>query len=145
MVIKMLPEQITKAWPYLKHGLQATKPAMMTLSDDGYNNILKNLLVGTLQCWAIVDQAAEDSFCGFFLTMISDDYVTGTKFMNVYDLFSFKPLQPGMLESCMEAGIEFAKSNNCNTIVAYSDIPYIIDIARKMGFKTNCVYLVKEI
>jgi len=145
MVIKMLPQQVSNSWEYIRHGIEATKPAMLKLTDEGYRNILKNLLVGNLQCWAIVEPSEEDSFYGFFLTTIAEDYVSGTRFLNVYDLFSFKPFKPGTFEECVAVGVEFAKANKCSTITAYSDIPTIISLAKKCGFKTDCIYMTMEV
>lgn len=144
MVLKMLPNQVTLVWDYIKQGLIATKPAMHEMSQNALINILKNILIGTLQCWAIVDNSNK-VLLGFFLTTIATDYVSGTKFLNVYDLYSFKPLPPGYLEECMKAGNEFAKANECNKIVAYSDIPEIILLAKRHGFKSDCIYLIKEV
>jgi hypothetical protein len=137
-----MPEQLVKIWDYIRFGVLSTASPITNTSPEGIRNILKNLLLGTIQCWAI----SEDSkMKGFVLTTISGDYVSGEKFLNIYDFYTFEQFAPETWENGIKALEEFAKANMCNKMTAYSDIPAIISISEKLGFRKDTVFLLKEV
>ena len=142
MIIKLMPEQVSKLWDYIRFGVLSSVSPITNTSPEGIRNILKNLLLGTIQCWAIIE---EDKMKGFALTTISGDYVSGEIFLNIYDLYAFEQFSQETWESGVTALEEFAKANMCSKVIAYSDIPQVIGIAEKLGFNSRTVLLIKEI
>jgi len=132
-------------WPYIKYGLHESKPAGIDFTELNMRNVLMNLLIGKAQCWAIVNPDEEDSLYGFALTSVSVDDISGNRFLNIYDLFSFKPLQKNMLEEGISALTEFAKANECKKMSAYTMVPSIVSMAKTVGFTASYTFLLKEL
>lgn len=148
MVIKMLPDQISKSWDIIRYGIMSVPSPIADVSPEGVRNILKNLVMGTVQCWASFERDelnGGDKINGFVLTTIAEDYVSGNKFLNIYDLFFTTTPKEELLEEGIKAIEEFAKANKCNKITAYSVVPGVIKIADRCGFKTDCRFLIKEL
>ena len=142
MLIKLMPEQVSKVWDFIRYGILATASPITNTTPEGIRNILKNLLLGKLQCWAVVE---DKKMKGFALTNIADDYISGERFLNIYDLYAFESFSSDTWSSGIAAIEEFAKANMCNKITAYSNVAQIISITEKLGFKKDTVLLIKEI
>ena len=142
MIIKLMPEQVSKLWDYIRFGVLSSASPIAEMSPEGRRNVLKNLLMGIVQCWAIIE---EDKMKGFALTTIADDYVSGARFLNIYDLYAFEQFSQETWVTGIRALEEFAKANMCNKITAYSDVPAVIQVAEKLGFRKDTMFLLKEV
>jgi hypothetical protein len=144
MIIKLLPEQIAENWDVIRFGFMSTHPAYMKVTPVQIRNILSNLLGGMVQCWFILEEGAKE-ISGFVLTAVVEDYISGTKSLNIYDLYSYKQFSPDVWSSGMVALKEFATANNCINLTAQTDIPQVVEIAKKLGFNVNTTFMVLEV
>jgi hypothetical protein len=142
MLIKLLPEQIVKIWDYIRAGILSTPTPMMDLTPDAIRNILRSLLIGELQCWAIV---SDNEVYGYVLTNIAEDHISKSRFLNIYDVYAFKHMDKEMMTTAFSALNEFAKGNNCSRIGAYSNINKLIGIAKEFGFTTDAQFLTRKV
>lgn len=144
-IVKLTPDQVAEHWPYIRKGLEKTQPVTFHMTAESLRNILKNMLMMNIQCWAVLESDDPDPFYGFILTTIYIDWVSESRFLNIYDVFSFKPFKTGMLESAYKGIEEFARTNNCPKIMAYTKLPYIVQLAERFGFNSDCRLLMKEV
>lgn len=148
MIIKLLPEQISKSWDLIRYGITSVPSPISDITPEGLRNILSHLLTGTVQCWAMfeVDTINEgEKITGFVLTTIVDEPISGGKFLNIYDLFFVATPVIKDFEDGIKSIEEFAKANKCNKITAYSTVAGVISVADKLGFRSNCRFLIKEL
>jgi len=148
MIIKLLPEQISKSWDLIRYGIMSVPSPIADMSAEGTRNILKHLLMGTVQCWAMFEKdelTEEEKITGFILTTIADDLISGSKFLNIYDLFLTSTPKQEEFENGLKALQEFAKVNKCNKITAYTKVSGIIKIVEKLGFNIDYRFVIKEL
>lgn len=148
MIIKLLPKQISKQWDIIRYGIMSVPSPIADISPEGVRNILKHLLMGTVQCWALFEEDTingGEKITGFALTTIADDLISGAKFLNIYDLFFLSVPSAGNFEAGLEALQEFARANKCNKITAYTKVAGIIKVTEKLGFNTDCRFIIKEL
>ena len=140
MLQQIMPEQIPAFWEPIKETLRKALPAVPGESENKFNNILTKLLEGVMTCWVaykVVD--GEKVSNAIVLTIPIIDVLSETKSLLVYALAtineesgSFQDYQEGIL-----ALKKYAKSTNCNRIVAYVDDEYLINMIRRIGGITN--------
>lgn len=148
MIIKLLPEQISKSWDIIRYGILAIPSPISDNTPEGVRNILKHLLMGTVQCWALFEEDTlngGERITGFALTTIADDLISGAKFLNIYDLFFLSTPKQEDFENGLEAIQEFAKANKCNKITAYTKVSGILKVTEKLGFNTENRFIIKEL
>ena len=134
MLIKLLPVQISKIWEIIRFGLIRTWPIGTEEGSERVQEVLKNLLTETIQCW--VAREGEE-FLGFLLTKINICDVTGSRSLNLMSVFGFKVVPDEQWEKGMLQLIEFAKANNCKFVTATSDNVKILSLLTKFKFKST--------
>jgi len=142
MIIKLLPEQITKLWDSIRYGVIEAVAPMIDPTPENIQDILCQLLKQDMQCWCVFDE--EKNIYGYIVTSISVDMNTNFRTLMVYSLFLYQKATPEMWEEGMNAVDSFAKSNNCTRVVAYTANPSVVSIAKKNGY-VDYTYLVKDI
>ena len=134
MLVKLLPIQIAKLWDIIRYGLVRTWPIGSENSSERVQDVLRNLLTETIQCWMAKDG---DEFLGFLLTKINICDVTGSRSLNVMSLFGFKIVPDEQWVAGMQQLIEFAKANDCSFITATSDNAKILRLLERFKFKST--------
>jgi hypothetical protein len=148
VIIKLTPEQISKSWDFIRYGIVSVPSPIADPSPAGIRSILSHLLMGTVQCWAMFEKdelSGGERITGFVLTTIAEDFISGGKFLNIYDLFFISAPGKDVFEQGLQSVVDFAKANGCNKVTAYSTVTGIIDVATKLGFKPDCRFLIKEV
>ena len=146
MIIKTSPKQTADLWDFIKHGILSAPSPIMEATPESLHNIFANLLTEKLQCWLVYENVKDKKeIYGFVLTTVAEDYVSSSRFLNIYDLYSFKQFTEEMWEEGFKALEAFAKANLCHVITAYSNIPLVIELSEKFGFDASCRFLLKEV
>ena len=144
MITKLLPEQISKFWPIIKHAIEESLPPTVGDHPDKMNRILSSCLSGELDVWASYHKGESESgivFEGIGLTSILYDPPSNTKSLLIYCMFGYeKSLETSWIEA-FEGVSEYAKSKGCSRIVAYSSVPYIIERAKQFGGNTDYTFI----
>lgn len=146
MIIKLLPNQISNVWEYIRLGILNTPSPLMDVSPESIRNILRSLLIGEMQCWLAIKKIdGKDEVFGYILTSIYTDIISKTRLLNIYDIYAFRTIDKEIITAGLSAINGFAKANNCKKLTAYSDIGKIIDLATTLGFKTSARLLTMEV
>lgn len=146
MLVRLLPDDIEKRWPLLKDALLKSLPAYTNGSADAVNNLLFALLDGTLQCWILVEYDEKEPVIRAVLTTtMIVDIPSGTKNLMIYSLTAFEVLSQEVLTDGYSALREFAKSNGCYKITAFTDIPRIIEMVKSVGGEASQTMIELEV
>ena len=133
MLIKFLPDQISKHWGEIKKAIEAALPPTAGESPDKMNNILEELLLDNMQCWVNVNNET-GKINGIGTTQVIVD--TGTKIRNllIYTAYSLgeettsKDWKEGYKTIC-----KYANSKGCQRLIGYTSIEKVVKLAEWLG------------
>ena len=133
MLIKLLPDQITRFWETIEFCLKETFP---TYREKEINNLLESMLSQKMTCWLVVEQKEEKRYPeGIILTCFGND-LNGSKNMIIYMLYIFAESDKVPFDIWVEGFetlVKFARSRKCNSIVAFSNVDSVIKKAKMLS------------
>jgi len=136
MLQQIMPEQIPAFWGSLEEMIRKALPVVPGESDGKFNNILTKLLEGVMTCWvAYDDRDGEKVSNGIGITIVVSDDVTETKSLLLYCMATLEGGSPS-LQSYQEGMValrKYAKSKGCDRVTAYTNIDYLINVAKSIG------------
>lgn len=142
MLTKLLPEQVTRYWDILKPAIEESLPPVVDEAPDKMNRILAALIGGSLHCWVSSQIKNEKRILeGVVVTKMLFDDVSDTKSLLIYCLYGYNIISSNGWKSGFATLAKWAKSRGCSRIVAYSDVPRILDIVGKLGGDTRYRYI----
>ena len=126
MIIKLLPQQIPEYWETIKSSTSKS------VSID-YGTLLHELLNEKIQCWVVFNESK--SVQALALTRIEANKDTQKKQLHIISFISFALSNNAIYEEGMKLLLDFAKKENCESIV--SDIYNEDDrnIISRFGFR----------
>ena len=149
MVNAMLPEQISAFWDVIKYGIERSLPPFVGDHPDKMNRILSALLSGKLICWAAYQVDGDNrKFEGILITEILHDKASDTKNLLIYCAYGYEHGTPERWLYGLKVILKYAKSKGCTNVVAYTTIPYMVNLAKSMGGSaewTYCMFNVKSL
>lgn len=149
MLTKLLPEQISKFWDIIKYAVEESLPPVVGESPNKMNNILMSCLNGTLEVWASYERSEEGTrFEGLMITSILYDKSSQTKNLLIYCIYGYNKVDKQSWYSGLTSLLKYAKSKNCNQIVAYTDVPMLVDLVKSLGGEARYTFVsfnVKEL
>lgn len=138
MLIRLTPEQISDHWEQLEFAIKESLPPTIGEVPDKMNNILMSLLDSRMQAWtscSVKDGKAVIS--GFVITQVLDDLASKTKSLLIYCLYGYEDVDESEWVEGIRVLKKFRDSIGCRRILAYTDMPYIIDVAKRLGANTD--------
>lgn len=142
MILKLLPDQITKYWDAIRYGLLSTDTPSGMLNAKDIQSILCDILKGSMQCWVVCEEDKEIK--GFILTSIYKDNFTQSKSLLIYSLYMFTPVSTEKAMIIYQKLEAFAKASDCTKLIAYTTNEQVLSIAKKFNFM-HYHYLIKEV
>ena len=137
-----MPDQIANFWDVIKYAVEESLPPIVGDHPDRMNRILASLLCGKTECWASYNKNESSiRFEGIVLTKIIYDDASDTRNLLMYCLYGYEDVNK---ESWFEGvGIlaKYAKSKKCSKITAYTEIPYMIDMAKMLGGEAKYTFV----
>ena len=143
MIIKLLPAQITELWDSIRFGVINAIAPLIDPTPDNIQDILCQLIKQDMQCWCVYGE--DKKIYGYIITSISIDVNVNFRTLLIYSVFLYEQAPMDMWEEGMRIVEEFAKTNSCSRIVAYTANPNILSIASKNGYNSDYTYIVKEL
>lgn len=142
MLTKLLPDQISKFWDIISYAIEESLPPVAGESPDKMNNILMSLLSGKSQCWVSYTKNEEQRiFEGVVVTKILYDDMSDTKNLLIYCLYGYNSVKRTSWLSGFKALVKYAASKSCYRIVGYSDLPFILDVVKRLGGETRYTFV----
>lgn len=139
MLVKLMPEQISSWWEYIKYALKDTGPPGFFVHVIGLNEILEALLIDRMQCWWYF---RDDNPVGIVITEIRPDANLKIQFLNIFALYTFVDSNPMEWKDASRTLIEYARSRKCVAIEAFTDNDQLVTAALRIGWKRrNYIYM----
>ena len=140
MLTKLLPDQVSAHWDIIKYAIQESLPPIAGEGPDKMNNILTALLCSKAECWiSSVVEEENRRLEGVIITKLQYDDISRTKNLLIYCLYGYEGVSTESWTSGLKSLVKYASSKNCSRILAYTDIPYMIETAKKIGGEAKYV------
>ena len=141
MLVRLLPDQISKFWPIIKYAIEQSLPPIVGEHPDKMNRILSSALCGQLDVWVSYNKGEDNKIEGIVVTEFLFDEPSGTKNMLIYCLYGYNEVTDESWLYGISGLAKYAQSRQCNQIVTYTDIPYMIDLAKKIGGEADYTFI----
>ena len=142
MLTKLLPDQIAKFWDVIKYAIEDSIPPIATWTPNMTNKVLSSLLCGKAHCWISYTLEEEQrKLEGVVITKILLDDISDTRNLLIYCLCGYDGFQKDSWLKGFKSLVKFAASQNCKCIVAYTDIPSIINMTKKLGGEASQTFI----
>lgn len=143
MITKLLPDQISRFWPVIKYAVEESLPPTVGDHPDKLNRILSGMLSGKLDVWASYRHLPDGTtkFDGIGVTQILYDDASNTYSMLIYAVYAYEKTLPETWADAFETVSKYAVSKGCTRYVAYSSIPYVVEMAKKFGANTDFTFI----
>lgn len=142
MLTRLLPDQIASFWDIIKYSIDESLPPIVGDHPDRLNRILSSLLCNKTECWASYNKGENKiTFEGIVLTKIIYDDASNTRNLLIYCLYGYDEVNKGSWLEGFKSLIKYAKSKNCNQIIAYSEHAYIVNTAKSLGADTSYTFI----
>ncbi len=135
-LLKLSPEQLMEHWPYVKECIILALPPYVTCDVDNILRIQEQLLIGSLECWACVNDASGE-FLGIATTQVVVDEVTMTKNLFLFSVTLTEESEDYIWQEGYLHFSRYAVSKGCNAIIAYTDRQSIVMLANRLGADTT--------
>ena len=141
MLLKLMPDQVSRYWDLFKEAILETVPPIPNESPETLNNMLAALLAEGAQAW--VSFRKEDNVNkvhGFIVTSIVYDPITNTRSLYIQSIYvpENNSIEQDWIEGMM-ALRKFAIANNCNRVLGHTKNKRLIEFAAKFGGNTDYV------
>jgi len=146
MLVKLLPDQVPKFWNVISYAIDNSVPPISISGQEQLNNILKSILAGRSQAWLEVDKEAKPpDLTGVIITTFMYDEVSEVKNLLIYALFGLKFIKPEVWSEGLRMLKGFAKQTGCHRIVAYTNVPRIVEIVKSLGGQAEFTFVTMEV
>lgn len=137
---QLLPEQATKNWRSIELTIRRCLPPGTRFDEK---QALLNINKGTMQAWVLVDDGV---LVGVVTTMFLRDALLGVNQLLIYSAYvaDNQRVRFDDYAETLPTLLAFAKANGCREIVAYSNIAYLAELTKLLGF-TQHFYFTKEV
>lgn len=136
MITKLTHDQVFNYWETtFKDVFLNLAPGHIEVDQRYLNNLLQMILLDRLEVWVVQDAEDKRVQAVFSLTTITDA-IAMECYMLIYSLYSFETLHPAVLRDTVEKVKTYAKSKNCNRLVAYTYEEHFAKFAEQLGAKT---------
>ena len=142
MLTKLLPDQISKFWDIIRYAIEESLPPVAGESPDKMKKILTSLLCGKSECWASYEKTEEiRKLEAIVVTRISYDDVSDTRSLLIYSLYSYEGMSQASWKSGLTSLVKYARSKKCERIIAYTEVPGIIELVNRLGGETKYTFI----
>jgi hypothetical protein len=150
MITKLLPNQISTSWPTIRELLYKNHPPSITINEQILANILEAALRNGLQVWVVHDSDLEENMSrikSIVVTTILTEPLSKLRSLLIYGVITDYQAGDERIDYIkeMESIRKYAKANDCSSITAYSDVPAVWNIVKKLGGNINNRFLIMEV
>ena len=133
-MIRLLPDQISKLWDIIRYALEDSPPLTVgNINSRLISNILTAALSGEIDVWVSYTKEGELKLDGIILTSFEIDKFVKEKSLLIYYLYSYRDADVSRWIKGLKSLAKYAKTRNCSKIMAYTNVPTMINISEKLG------------
>jgi hypothetical protein len=141
MLTRLLPEQISKFWNIISYAIEQSLPPTVGEHPDKMNRILSSALCGKIEIWASYTRGESNKFEGIVVTKILHDDTSDTKNFLIYCLYGYSKVDKESWVDGIKKFAKYALSKKCSRIIAYTDLPHIVEITKSLGGEAKYTFL----
>jgi len=142
MILRLLPEQVSKFWDVIKYAVEESLPPIVGDHPDKINRILSSALSGKIEVWAsYTKNEGALTLGGIALTKMLYDDASDTRNLLIYCIYGYGDISNDIWIKGFETLAKYAKSRKCLQMIAYSNLPNIISLAKRLGGETDYTFI----
>lgn len=142
MLVRLLPDQVAKFWDIIKYAVEESLPPTVSKNIDNMQNVLIGCLDGSIEVWASYLKKDDNiKLNAVMLTQFLYDKSTKTKSLLIYCIYGYNNITRDFYIEGLDILKKYAKARGCTQIVAYSDVPLIINLAKQLGAETKYTFI----
>jgi len=150
VLLKLSSDQITRYWRDIKSALEHSAPPLVAVDEAALNRILEQLLLDKMQAWVLYEQQGtvdepRPVIYALALTLMWFEPGSGTKNLLIYSLYGYAHVKDELWQSGLARLQAYAHSQGCFSIVAFTEIPRVIEIVKKLGGNTQTTFIQLEV
>lgn len=146
MLLRLMPDQITRYWEDISSAMVAAVPPLGKVDQAGLNNLLEAFLLEDLQAWILFED--KDGVALIYALAVTKEWVdigTKDKSLLIYALWGYTLVPDNLWNEGLETLKNFARGRRCSRVCAFSKIPRIIEITKRLGWETETRLLTLEV
>jgi hypothetical protein len=142
IMLKLLPEQISRHWDIISFALENVNVSGEQLNSQAIQLLIEKLISGQVQCWAVHNQEnGHSGLAAMVFTSILKDPILNIRNLLLMGIYVFDhPSGLMVWHQGLETLRKYAKGNDCQNIVFYTNVPDLIQMAKKFGAITEFTY-----
>lgn len=142
MLVKLLPDQVSKFWDVIKYAVEQSLPPIVGEAPNKMQNILSGCLSGKVDVWASYEKEGEKrKFEGIALTKVLHDDASMTNNLLIYCIYGYNGISSSSWRQGLISLLKYAYRIKCNQIVAYTEVPELIDLVKKLGGEAKYTFI----
>jgi hypothetical protein len=136
MLIKLQAEQVSLFWDMIREGLIRSYKIPKEYQQEFAIASLKQILVGDTQCWLGYELNEENKLPKYFVaTQIVDEKYLGLRSLYIVAFYSLITVTKEMLAEFASEIVPYAKSNNCQVVLADFNHDRVKEFLTELGFE----------
>ena len=140
-----MPEQVAEHWEQLEYAIAKSLPPTVGEETDKMNNILLALLDSRMDAWVSFSAKGDGTkVSGFMITQVLNDTASKTKSLLIYCLYGYDDVDKMEWIEGLKTLKKYKDSLGCRRVLAYTDIPYMIELAKEFGANTDYTFVFWE-
>lgn len=143
MVKKLTNEQIRNHWDELKQGIMAAFQTVPRDTGLWGMQMLEQLLSDKASLWVGLDDKA--TIVATVMTSFVSDPFSLEKHLVIYSLYGYNKIPEDIWKDGVEVLSQYAKDKSCTKVVAYSNVPRVIEFCEKYQANVDVRYIQWEV
>lgn len=143
-MIRMYPDQVARHWEGLKPAIEGALPDITKATMDRETSIFKSLMAGQLIMHLLCDDATM-LIRGIMTTAIIDTIDMVERQLLLYTAYAVGETKKEDWIEAWRLLADYAKGNNCTSVVAYTNQEKILSLAKMVGCKVDVHFLRWEV
>ena len=132
-LIRLLPDQVMDRWNFIKDCIRRGLPPAVRDDELVLVEIQSKLLVDELICWFAMESLESDIVYGVMTTGIITDPFSNTKNLLIYTIATTNAHPDNIWWDSYIPLRRYALGQGCKAILAYTNDPRVIEIAKNLG------------
>ncbi len=148
MLNKIYPEDVAESWEVFAPLIAKSIPPILGGNVNTMTSILEAIMVETLDCWVLLGRNSDNqNMKAFATTHIVEDELTREKSLLIYTLTAMPKAKIVMEDwsDAFETLRKYAHAKGCSYISAFSDLPNVIALAKKVGANVKTTFIRLEV
>ena len=142
-LLKLYPEQVSRQWDSIVTAIESALPAITPNTLDRMNRVFESILAGLLNVYVFHDE--NKKLKGIVSVAIIESVDGVARQLLLYSLYGYRGVTMEQFNEGFELLRELARGLNCESIIAYSTVPSLIEYVKRVGGDASQTFLRMEV